>query len=855
MGRRATLQATFTKGELDPDLSERVDLEHYWDSAASAPNSVFHPQGGVSDRGGFALVSDADVLAAGSRRRLRRRLFPLVLTADHLTANNGGSTPHLVDQDPATLFTTNPCTADLFVVAEIDLGVAQFVDLVDVIRFSAELAGSDAAVLVQYWTGTAWAVFADPLDTAPAKHIRIEARTRRFGTAPGGPSGSRVAARQWRVVVQNAADVIGTVSIGGLRFWQETAELGGIDVREVARSTVDSYELVITERNIDVFEGQRYVASIALPLADQQISELNYSGGFDTMLLFHEMLETTRIVRQGSAGEWDIGAAPFEDVPTLKPQIVFSGDQDEIQELTFSGLDAGDTIVATLGDLIAQPLTFSTFEALASGLATALGALPGLTAGGFETIVSGSSVTVRFTGANGARAWPLLSCLSPGQGVQVTTRVVQAGMLSTGKLFEARTGWPRAGAFVQQRLALGGFRAAPTTLAFSRPDTFNFLDTSSPMTSDLAFLRTLNVDGVETITQIFVGRHLQIFTEAGEWYAANQVLDALQPTAMIRTSSHGVRRAVPIAFADGSSLFVQAGGKTLRDMLWKDAEQSYSAEALTVLSPQILTDVIDVAHRSARSVTEGNLVVLVNADGTAGCLTLLRGQNVIAGSPWSTAGLFKAALSDVQHRLFVVVERAGDHWLELWTPDMPLDWATTTTAPSGSIAGAHHLEGRTDVWAIADGEMLGPFVVAGGAFALGIASAASVTYGLLPYWLLRTQVIRGKLTAEMPFRPPARIFGVELSLKATGHITLGTNGRAHAEVPLVRMDDAHDGGGPLQTETGGAAGLPLMQRLLTGNVRMAGLLGFSRAPYVELGRNVPSPVHVKAIRMELVQKD
>ena len=108
----------------------------------------------------------------------------------------------------------------------------------------------------------------------------------------------------------------------------------------------------------------RYVASIPLPVAAQQIDELIYTGGFDTLLTFHEMLETPRIVRQGSSGEWDIGAAPFEEVPALKDQIVFSGDQDEIQDLALPGILAGDVLHLALGDLIAAPITYSNAAAL-----------------------------------------------------------------------------------------------------------------------------------------------------------------------------------------------------------------------------------------------------------------------------------------------------------------------------------------------------------------------------------------------------------------------------------------------------------------------------------------------------------
>lgn len=859
MARKATLQTTWSKGELDPDLSERIDLEHYFDSAAAAPNTVFHPQGGFSDRGGLALVSDADVLAAGTRRRLRRDLVPLAITSANLTALNGGTTANLVDQDHSTMFTTNPVTSGLFVVVEIDLGVAQFVDLVDLIAFRAELGGADQAIGVQFWNGSGWVNFVDPLDLAPRKHIRTAARTRRFGTAPGGPGGIRVLARNWRVVCVGASGAVGQISIGGLRLWQESAQLTPIDVIEVARASDATYELVVTGRNIDVFERQRYVASIPLPVSSQQIDQLTYAGGFDTLLVFHEQLETVRIVRQGSAGEWDVGATPYTDVPDLSDQIVFSGDQDEIQRLTIAGLEVNHVVYLVLGDHISTPIVYASPAALAGQLVAALDALPGVAGAGHLVVtVAGTdplTVEVRFTGSNGNRAWPLLDILTAAD-IDVATQVVQPGLKATGKLFAADTGWPRCGAFAQQRLVVGGFRAAPKSAMFGRPGSWSYLSTGDPMTADLAFLRTLDTDRVEAITTMFVGRHLQIFTQASEWYCAALTLDATQPTPMVRTTAHGVRRAVPIVFSDGASVFVQATGRTLRDMVWNDAEQSYNAEPLSVLSPQILSDVVDVAHRSARSVTEGNQIFLVNGSGTAGCLTLLRGQNVIAGSPWSTDGLLLAAMCNVLHQVYWVVERAGERYLERWTPDMPLDFATTLLAPAGGIVtGASHLDDRSDVWAIADGEVLGPFTVQGGVFDLGLgATPETVTYGLLPAWRVRTQVLRGKLTQEMPYRPPARIYEVELAVTTTGQLMLATSGGAAAEVPLVRLGDAFADGGPLQDADTGAPGLAMFDRLYTGNVTMQGLTGFSKHPYVELSRTVPAPVHVKSLRLEIVQK-
>lgn len=853
MGRRASQQSTFSKGVLDPDLSERADLEQYYDSLAEGENSVFHPQGGFSDRGGSMLCSDADVLAAGFSRRLRRRLVPRTLTSGMITAINGGVVSRLIDQDAATLFQTNAVTSGLFVCLEIDLGSSLKVDAVDLIAFKSELAGADEAIAVQYYDGSVWVDFGDALDVPAAKHIRTTARTRRFATNPGGG----ITARYWRVVALDAVGV-GIVSISGLRVWREVAALTEVKVFDLARQDGVTYELVVTERNIDVFSGMRYVASIPLAVSSDQVPLLTRAGGFDTMFLFHEQLETPRIVRQGSAGEWNIEAAPFANVPNLVPAVLFAGDQDEIQDLSLPGIGSGDNIHVCVGDLIAAPITYSSSSAIANDIETAIGGLPGVTSGDMVCELVDASVPtvrIRFAGANGNRAWPAVSALTGQADVVPTTSVVQSGLKSSGKYFEAETGWPRCGTVTQQRLMLAGFRAAPTSYGFSRnPDLMDFTNTGSPLTADLGFFGALDVDQVEVIQDVYRGRHLQIFTDSSEWYTSATTLSATAPAAFEQTTSHGIERGVPPALIDDGTLFLQKDGLTLVDYRLTEAETSYTGDPLSLLCPHLLTGVVDVAPRKSRDVHEGNLILLINADGTAAALTTLRKQRVVAGAPWTTDGSYRRAIVSANHDVFLIVERGSDRWLEQWTPDMPLDWATRSIGASRTVVtGADYLDGRDDVWAIADGEVVGPLSVASGQFTLP-AAAEDVTFGLLPEWRCRSQVLKEKIANAQPFRGPARIYEMDLALKSTGQIAIGTNGNAHAPVPLVRLGARNDYGGPLQTEDGGAPGLPMYDRLYTGNVLVTGLVGFDAHPYWELSRSVPAPVHVKSVRIEVVHK-
>lgn len=847
--RRAHFRNTGTKGVFDPDLSERFDLEQYYDSFAAAMNTVQYPQGGYGDRGGFTLVSDADVLALGVPRRLRRRLEPIALTAGMITATNGGTSANLVDQDRTTLFTTGAVGAATFVAAEVDLGVARDVAGVDLIAFSCAGTPFNECLGIEYWTGSTWATFGGSLDNAALKHLRTTARTRRYAGWPG----QATTARHWRVVVYGAVGA-GAISVGGLRMWREGSGKSEIKQITMARSRDARYDLVLSDRNIDVYRNRRWQAAIPVPVASQQVRHVKAVRSIDTLVALHEQIETTRVVRQGSDGEWDVGAAPFTNTPSLTAGTAFSGSQDEIQTVDLTGVVNGDSVVMYLGDMITAPVAFTNVAAFAPLAVAALKALPGVDDDGVVATVNGNVVTFRFVNNNGNRAWPLVSACVLGKTTLPVSAVTQTGLDATSTLWGERTGWPRAGCFVQSRLFIGGFRAAPTTWRESVvSDFYNFLHTGSPLTAEKSFGGVLDTDMVETIIEVFVGRHLQIFTENGEWYMEATTHDATAVPVVRLGTRHGSERGVPPVFADGTSLFMQRGGETLRNFEFTDAEAAYKSDPMTLLAPHLVKGVVDMAHRQSKSVREGHQLLLVNADGSAAMLTLLRAQNVIATMPWAIDGAFRSVEVDADDRLTTIVERDGDNWLLEWNRGMPLDFATHVTGSDlTEIGHLGYLEGDT-LWAYADDELVGPFVVSGAKITLP-TPADDVWVGLEPAFFVRYPVIREKLQNAQPFRPPARIYEIELAVESTGGVTVGVNGKPRVEMPVIRYDGSFADGGPLQTTNGGDPGLPMMQRLYTGNIRRQGFTGWSEHPYFELGRPGPVPVHIKSARFEVADR-
>ncbi|MGL4396615.1 MAG: hypothetical protein ACRCS9_08765 [Hyphomicrobium sp.] len=685
-------------------------------------------------------------------------------------------------------------------------------------------------------------------------------------------------ARYWRVLVRGAGGC-GALSLSGLRFWHEKAEISPVRVFPVDRSADVSYDLILTERNVDVFKrgasgARRYVASIPVPVAHHQIDQIAVFSSRDTVFLFHEDIPSIRIVRQGSDVEWNVDTLPAYNVPALQAGTAFGGDQDEVADITFPAHSVGQSYVFFVGDLVTAPVTYADVSQFAADIAAAIDALPGLAAPAITTqSLTPLTLRVAFVGANGSRAWPALTAIRKGDdgAAPPVQSQVQAGLASSGPYFGARTGWPRCGCTTQGRLLLAGFRASPHSWAASAIDDFDFKNDpgpaddsvagaiAPPLTADMAFVRTLDTDQIETIQQVFVGRNLQFFTDSSEWYVESRTLDATQPPNAVRATGVGIKSSVRATFAEGATIVVQQGGRTVRDFLFNDVEQSYKAEPLTLLSPHLFENVIDVAFRKALTTDEANLLFFINANGSRVCLSLLRSQEVVACVLHTTpAGSYRAVAAHANGDVLFIVERAAagvsDNIIEMRS-DTPLDSAVRRfyDTPQTNITSLSHLDGRT-VWAYAGSELCGPFVVAFGEITLAAADAATdVTVGLFPEVSGALQKVREPANQQPPFRLPGRIFAAGFALKDTGQLQIRTNGSAWRELVMT----FHDGGpadpGQL-TPADYRPELPLLDRLMTGEIEVNNLRGWSKHPQLEFRQTVPAPLHIKAIRLEIAGK-
>jgi hypothetical protein len=772
--RTATLTNTATKGVLDPALSDRIDLKHYYDGLESALNVECTPQGGVRRRAGTTAAQ-----AGKPVQRLRRRSVPIVITTEMLTVSNGGTAANLIDQSDASSLVTDAVDAATFVVASLDLGAAQDIVFVDVTSFSCAADRWPDALAVEYWDGSAWVEFA-PAGRSARRELSTLARTRRWGLRPG----LVVSADQWRIVVYGATGA-GTISVGGLRVWRELGTTSTFKEFSFARTSDLVYEGLLTERNIDVFRDGVWWAAAPIDVDFQQIDEVVITQSEENAFFYHEDVHTPWLQQQGGNDEWNVKPAPYTNVPSIAGAS-FAGDQDEVQDVDFGSMQPGDTFQLWLGPTFSAPFTFDPDTIVT----TLEGWLP---SGVSVSLLSATLYRVRFAGAAGARAWPLLSVVPTSGSARSLTTIVQRGLHADGAMFGATTGWPRCGIFYQERHLVCGFRGNPSGYGWSvYGDELDFTDEGDPLTADLALFGKLNTDRLETIHQVAIGRNVHLLTESGEWYMEARTIDATQPNNVTLATGNGCKSAVQPIFSDGATLFVQKGGRVLRELVCSDVELAYTAQPLNLLGPHLLTDVVAMAHRPSRNLNEGNQLFCVNADGSLAFATLLKGQEVVAFAPWAPArsGLYRGVLADPLLRVWVIVERTAsgvtDLFLQKLDGSHTLDDAVIYDqggAATTVIVDLDHLEGE-DVWAWIDSELVGPLKVYNGEVNLPVPGSR-VVVGLFPPLRGRLPRIREKLQNERPWRPPARIYEAGLSLAGTGQIDIAVNGGPFRDVPLT----------------------------------------------------------------------
>lgn len=260
--------------------------------------------------------------------------------------------------------------------------------------------------------------------------------------------------------------------------------------------------------------------------------------------------------------------------------------------------------------------------------------------------------------------------------------------------------FPRFSSFYQGRLWLGGIPGLPTTLLASATDDFSNFGVGSN-DSDALHL-TLATDNQSRICWMCPSRELLLGTSEGEW-----VLSATSGSALTslsagfhRQSAVGSADLPPLAL-DNMVLFIQRGGKRLREISYKLESDGFTATDSSLLAEHLLRP--GVREWCVRRGADSYVWVLLQ-DGSVAVLTLNQEQRISAWQRMDFGNrkvLQLAALpgkDGVEDELWLVLQNTvnGSLFLERITSSSAfLDgYCKGSVGSGGQLSGLLHLAGR-----------------------------------------------------------------------------------------------------------------------------------------------------------------
>lgn len=622
---------------------------------------------------------------------------------------------------------------------------------------------------------------------------------------------SRVDLQQYQNALAKATNVLiqpqgGLRRRPGLKHLVElpntsTASAGnGVRLINFEFSVDDSYMLCFTHQRMYVIKDGVLITNInssgnpylSTSITSAMLDQINWTQSADTMILVHPDLQPTKLVRGASDSSWTISTITFDSIP----QHAFA--------FTVTNPSATLTPSAVSGNV---KLTASASVFSSTHVGQYINASPQGRAK-IVQYVSGTEVNV-------VTEYPFFNTTAIASG---------SWELETGyeAVWSSTRGWPRSVTFHEGRLYFGGSKARPSTIWGSKVGLF-FDFAATELLDDDAIEATLDTNQLNIIVDMISGRDLQVFTTGGEFYVPQSGTEPITPLgiAFKNVSKNGTKPGTRVESLESGTVFVQRQGKALNEFLFSDQQLTYVTSRITLLSGHLLKTPIRMALRRATSTDEGDLLLVVNdADGTMAVFSVMRSQQVVAPSEYTTDGEFLDVQTDVTD-IYTVTKRVFNgvtkYFVELFRDDLFTDCAFTGTSAGGATSLPHI--GKSLV-VICDGvPQNNETVSGGGAVTFDRESLSSYEVGL-PYTVYaKTMPIELALQTGTRLSFKKRIVQINALVFESQHLNINNQ-----FVPFRNFDN------PL---------LDINIPEFTGIKRVDGALGYSREQAIEISQTLP----------------
>jgi hypothetical protein len=206
--------------------------------------------------------------------------------------------------------------------------------------------------------------------------------------------------------------------------------------------------------------------------------------------------------------------------------------------------------------------------------------------------------------------------------------------------FDSAGNYPGAVGIFEQRLLLARTDNQPQTIWASQTGHLYNFGVSKPLSDEDSIEATIASRQVNEVLHMMPLESLLVFTKGGEWVIEGEAgFRAITPTAFF-PKPQGYRGAYPVPpIAIGAStLFVQKGGKVIRDGTYSQETARYSGQDLTLLATHLFEDTTIKSWDYQQN--PQSLVWVVLDDGTLLSMTYVHEQEIWAWTHHETVGSF-----------------------------------------------------------------------------------------------------------------------------------------------------------------------------------------------------------------------
>lgn len=649
----------------------------------------------------------------------------------------------------------------------------------------------------------------------------------------------------------NLMENVEVIPQGGFRYRGGLKDIGALQATAARIFSFDasdgsSYDLIFSNSSFEAWSATAKLQTVSFGATTAMLPDMTTAQQLDTMLVFHNDLQTKRIKHLGPSN-WQVDNAPFENIFNYDYGGPIGGGSYSngvaaVWQLEFVGLTSGATAFTLniSGQETVSILYVNDMTQVATLVQNAILSLPnvepGVTAASESGGASGTKVNITFSGAgNEGDGWAVSGVVTNKSDAAVLANKTTVGVAPGEPLMSADRGWPHCGAFYAQRLLLGGFKSLPNAWCFSKLGDFYNFDERFTEANGPALV-PMDIAGGERIERIFGSRNLLFFTTRAEYWLAERKLSRTEAPNHVLSSTNGTKRGTPIVENEGAAIYIQKSGGVLGEFRYTDVEGNYVSTDMSLLASHLVTDVIDQAVRKASKSTSGNRNALVLENGEARLITILREQEVTAFTRMTTDGDFKAAVVNGRNEMGFIVEREDGRRFERLDEDYLLDQVTTfANAPaSASVSGLSRFNGQS-VWVVADNNVFGPYTVSGGALTLPVAVEAGYVGTWSPPKVTTLPPPRD-VGPNTVLKRKGRIHSVKISVIDTTSIAVAANDGPLRDIDLLRY--------------GALADQDELNAGYTGTLTVRGLTGFRDEPTITISQTRPGRLTVRSITIE-----